>query len=88
MQELTMNEIEQVNGAFLANVGMGIAGSAAGMGAYSLAGGISGNGLSGCGFVGAGIGGFIGGFVGGGYGGALGGTVGGSFAERFCRSML
>ena len=56
--ELTCDEIELVNGAFLANIGMGIAGALGAMATYSLAGGISGNMTLG-GFAGAAAGGFV-----------------------------
>lgn len=55
--------MHQVNGAILANIGMGVAGSLGWMGAYALAGGIQGQ-MSGAGFIGTGVGGFIHGFGG------------------------
>ncbi len=58
MRDLTTAEIEAVNGAILANIGMGIAGAAGAMGAYSVAGGITGD-LTGAGFAGAAVGGFV-----------------------------
>jgi len=58
MQELTQQEREFVNGAILANIGMGMAGAASQMGAYSFGGGASGN-LSISGFFGAATSGFI-----------------------------
>lgn len=54
---LNENEIEQVSGAFLANIGMGVVGAAAWMGAYAMSGWSSG--LSGSGFLGAAAGGFV-----------------------------
>lgn len=58
MRELSTTETQDVNGGFLANVGMGVAGALMGMAGYSLQGGIRGQ-MSGSGFVGAGIAGFI-----------------------------
>lgn len=70
---LNHSEVEQVNGGLLLNLGRGVAGAASGMGAYSLSGA---GGLSGCGFIGAGVGGFIGGFTGSTWaGGASGGVA-------------
>lgn len=58
MRELTEVEIEEVNGALLANLGMGIGGAMAAIGTYSITTGINGN-MTGTGFVGAAVGGFI-----------------------------
>jgi len=35
---LSENEIDEVNGAFLANIGMGVVGAASWMGAYAMSG--------------------------------------------------
>lgn len=51
------SEVDEVNGAFLANIGMGVVGAAAWMGAYAMSGWSSG--LSGSGFLGAAAGGFV-----------------------------
>lgn len=58
MKELNQSEIEVVNGAILANIGMGLAGAASQMGTYAFGGGASGN-LSLNGFIGAATSGFI-----------------------------
>ena len=63
LRELTEEEVHQVNGAILANIGMGVAGSLGWMGAYALAGGVQRQ-MSGAGFIGTGVGGFIHGFGG------------------------
>ncbi|MBD1390034.1 hypothetical protein IC617_11395 [Neiella sp. HB171785] len=63
MKELDYSEIEIVNGGIWYNVGRGIVGAASGMSAYSMAGGAAGD-LNGCGFFGAGVGGFVGGATG------------------------
>lgn len=63
LRELTEEEVHQVNGAILANIGMGVAGSLGWMGAYALAGRIQGQ-MSGAGFIGRGVDGFIHGFGG------------------------
>ncbi len=63
MRELAFDEIESVNGGFLANVGMGMAGMTGGVGLYALGGGISGQ-LSGSGIANAAVSGFIFGFSG------------------------
>lgn len=57
IQELNFEETLEVNGGFLANIGMGIAGAAMGMGAYAVSGFSSG--LSGSGFIGSAAGGFV-----------------------------
>ncbi|MBT0587388.1 class IIb bacteriocin, lactobin A/cerein 7B family [Alteromonas oceanisediminis] len=54
---LSNEELEEVNGGFLVNIAMGIVGSAAAMGAYSMSGWSSG--LTGAGFAGAAAGGFV-----------------------------
>ena len=65
MQELTVNEIEEVNGAFLANLAMGVVGAAIGMGSYAIYGGFASignnnaNNLNGAGFAAAAAGGFV-----------------------------
>ena len=62
-----MAETEAVNGAILANIGMGMAGMTGGRAEYALSGGIGGN-LTGVGFVSAAVGGFV--FGAGGFNGA------------------
>ena len=70
MQTLLEHEIEEVNGALLANLAMGVVGAAIGMGSYALYGGFSSIGnnrsdnLSGAGFVAAAAGGFVTGALG------------------------
>ena len=58
MKELNQSEMAVVNGAILANIGMGLAGAASQMGTYAFGGGASGN-LSLNGFIGAATSGFI-----------------------------
>ena len=62
-----MAETEAVNGAILANICMGMAGTTGGRAVYALSGGIGGN-LTGVGFVSAAVGGFV--FGAGGFNGA------------------
>ncbi|WP_100658699.1 hypothetical protein [Alteromonas flava] len=70
---LSDDDLNKVNGAFLANIGMGIAGALGAMATYSIAGGVSGS-MSLGGFAGSAVGGFIYGASGfnavGGYAGA------------------
>ena len=84
MRELTEVEIDEVNGAVLANLGMGIAGALSGMAAYSLAGGISGQ-MTGSGFAGAAVGGFIFGAGGFNHVSLTLGTAAGAGVERYLR---
>jgi hypothetical protein len=84
MRELTCDELEVVNGGFLANIGMGMAGATGGMAIYSLQGGISGE-MSGAGFVGAAVGGFIYGMSGFNPAGAIAGAAIGEGAARLMR---
>jgi len=58
VKELNQSEMAVVNGAILANIGMGLAGAASQMGTYAFGGGASGN-LSLNGFIGAATSGFI-----------------------------
>jgi hypothetical protein len=58
MRELTIREIEEVNGGFLANIGAGIAGATAGMAGYSMYGAMNGQ-MDLGGFAGAATAGFI-----------------------------
>jgi hypothetical protein len=83
IRDLSIDEIEQINGAFLANLGMGIVGSAAGMATYAISGLTSGS-LSGSGFAGAAAGGFV--FGAGGFNsvsGYAGAAVGGAVSSYF-----
>lgn len=63
MRELTINELEEVNGALLANIGMAIVGAAGAMASYAIGGAVSGK-LSGSGFAGAATTGAVTGFGG------------------------
>lgn len=58
MRELTHQEVEQVQGSGLANLGAGLGGATIAMGSYSIYGGIEGE-LDFGGFAGAGTAGFI-----------------------------
>jgi hypothetical protein len=80
MRALSFSEVEQVSGALLANIGMGVAGATMFMGGYALSGGISGN-LSGAGFVGAGVNGFVTGAGGFNPASAIAGAAAGGAAE-------
>ena len=84
MRELTETEIEEVQGALLAQFGMGIAGAMTGMAAYSLAGGIKGE-MTGAGFAGAAVGGFVFGAGGFNHLSFTAGTAAGAGTEAFFR---
>lgn len=60
MRALTVVEVDEVSGAFIANIGAGMGGATIAMGAYSLYGAMNGS-LSFGGFAGAATAGFIGG---------------------------
>lgn len=81
MRELSIIEIDEVNGAFLANIGAGIGGATIAMGSYSLYGAASGS-LNFGGFAGAATMGFISGAsFGNPVGVAVGAAAGGAVDE-------
>ncbi|XOV89681.1 MAG: hypothetical protein ACFHX7_07300 [Pseudomonadota bacterium] len=81
MRELTLDELDEVGGGVLANIGMGIGGATLGMAGYAMSGGITGH-LTGSGFVGAGVAGFITGAGGFSPAAGLAGAVIGGAAEE------
>lgn len=85
MRELTASEVEQVNGAILANIGAGIGGASIAMGGYALYGAANGS-MDLGGFAGAATAGFIAGASFGNPIGVSAGMVAGGVVDRWIDS--